>query len=212
MYPLTSTLRLMFKTFVLAPAGIAKSVLDAFYPIIAFIGGVVGVGCAMGLGAGWVGRTVLDWITGKKRDSKSKGKRGDKKRSDAGARSVRSVKISKSVRDGPKVGTPTKITTNRDEKKTAYSDSASGPEIVTPKHNAKLKLHPRGMHETDKTDEYGKRRKEEKRGSSKGMEERYAESAGYEQVFQGEAMATAREAFVLGTRRRTHAIDAGTRY
>ena len=204
MYPLTSTLRVMFKTFVLAPAGIAKSVLDVFYPIIAFVGGVVGVGCAMGLGAGWVGRTVLNWITGNKSGSKTKGKRGDRgqsKRSDMGGHPERSIKTSRSRAQGESRVLKTST-------KTAHSIPASGPEIVLPKHDTKFVLHQTHKPE-NRDDEKGGRR--ETRKPKRQPTRESGLPAGYEEVFQGEGRGTAREVHVVGTRKRTHTIGQGSR-
>ncbi|WVF70799.1 hypothetical protein IAT40_005593 [Kwoniella sp. CBS 6097] len=62
LYPILSIVKAIFRTFVLGPWGVIRGILDAFYPVYVFVGGVVGVGCVMGLGAGWVGRLMLDWV------------------------------------------------------------------------------------------------------------------------------------------------------
>ena len=205
MYPLTSTLRVMFKTFVIAPAGIAKAVLDVFYPIIAFVGGVVGVGCAMGLGAGWAGRTALEWLTGKKRRS-DKAKRGSS--GDKSTKSERSltVKTTQSKVEGSRRGKPRFATTRGDDR--SHSDSASGPEIVTPKHDTKFAHQQDNRHARDEVRAGDRARKD------KGSKEKSRKSAvdytqaGYEETFRGEGRGTAREAYVLGTRKRTHGIGS----
>jgi len=211
MYPLTSTLRVMFKTFVIAPAGIAKAVLDVFYPIIAFVGGVVGVGCAMGLGAGWAGRTALEWLTGKKRRSgkTKRGSSGDKsaKRRSGDTKSERSltVKTSQSKVEGSRRGKPRFATARGDR---SHSDSASGPEIVTPKHDTKFAHQQDDRHTRDEV------RAEDRSRKDKGSKEKSRKSAvdytpaGYEETFRGEGRGTAREAYVLGTRKRTHVIGS----
>lgn len=73
LYPFTSTIRLLTRTFLYTPLGIARSILAVFYPVYVFVGGVVGVGCVMGLGAGWAGKLGFDLITGRSRRSKRNG-------------------------------------------------------------------------------------------------------------------------------------------
>ncbi|WVR05786.1 hypothetical protein IAU60_002811 [Kwoniella sp. DSM 27419] len=90
--PIIAVLETCFRTFIMVPLGLARSVIEAFYPLYVFIGTVVGVGCALGAGAGLAGRTVLDWTlrwtgsstrkekTGKSRKRsarRSEGTRGD---------------------------------------------------------------------------------------------------------------------------------------
>lgn len=91
LYPVTATCRLFGRTFVLAPLGVISSVLAVFYPVYVFVGGVIGVGCVLGLGAGWIGKLVLDTLFGKKkkaagtttlrRSTSARGRNGKKRRS-----------------------------------------------------------------------------------------------------------------------------------
>jgi hypothetical protein len=76
LYPITATARLMGQTFVLAPFGIVSNVLAVFYPVYVFVAGVIGVGCVLGLGVGWVGKLFLDLLFGKKRRSAGHGRQG----------------------------------------------------------------------------------------------------------------------------------------
>ncbi|KAL1407699.1 hypothetical protein Q8F55_007132 [Vanrija albida] len=62
LYPVTSTSRLLAKTFVIAPLNVVYGLISALYPVYVFVGGVVGVGCFMGMGAGWIGQLGLGWI------------------------------------------------------------------------------------------------------------------------------------------------------
>jgi hypothetical protein len=62
LYPITSTLRLLGNTFLMAPLGVIRSVLSVFYPVYVFVGGVIGIGCVLGLGAAWTGQRVLDYL------------------------------------------------------------------------------------------------------------------------------------------------------
>lgn len=62
LYPVTSTSRLLARTFVIAPLNLVYGFLSALYPVYVFVGGVVGVGCFMGMGAGWIGQLGLSWI------------------------------------------------------------------------------------------------------------------------------------------------------
>ncbi|KAK8865794.1 hypothetical protein IAR55_000941 [Kwoniella newhampshirensis] len=60
LYPLTVTGRILFRTFVKGPWGVFRGIMEIFYPVYVFVGGVLGVGCVLGLGAGWVGKVILD--------------------------------------------------------------------------------------------------------------------------------------------------------
>ena len=64
LFPLTSTGQILLRIFVVTPYTWARAVGAAVYPVYVFVGGMVGVGCVMGLGAGWAGRKCLDWAVG----------------------------------------------------------------------------------------------------------------------------------------------------
>lgn len=86
LYPITATSKLLGRTFILAPLGVASSVLAVFYPVYVFVAGVIGIGCVLGLGAGWIGKMVLDLLFGssskKKTDKRSKSASAGKGRSE----------------------------------------------------------------------------------------------------------------------------------
>jgi hypothetical protein len=69
LYPITATLRLFGRTFILAPFSVISNAVAVFYPLYVFIAGVIGVGCVLGLGVGWVGKLFLDIVFGRKRPS-----------------------------------------------------------------------------------------------------------------------------------------------
>lgn len=69
--PFTFTGKLLGSAFIVAPYTWGRALLRAFYPIYVFVGGMIGVGCVMGLGAGWAGRKVLDLLTGRSKREKS---------------------------------------------------------------------------------------------------------------------------------------------
>nr|XP_019049100.1 hypothetical protein I302_02881 [Kwoniella bestiolae CBS 10118]OCF28030.1 hypothetical protein I302_02881 [Kwoniella bestiolae CBS 10118] len=62
LYPVIVVLGALYGTFVAAPLGVVGGILEAFYPLVMFVGGLVGVGLFLGLSVGWVGRWVLDGI------------------------------------------------------------------------------------------------------------------------------------------------------
>ena len=74
LYPFTSTARVIIKTFVLGPLAVVKNILAVLYPLYVFVGGVVGVGCVMGMGAGWIGKVGLEWVL-RRRDRRARSKR-----------------------------------------------------------------------------------------------------------------------------------------
>ncbi|KAK4688908.1 hypothetical protein P7C73_g1198, partial [Tremellales sp. Uapishka_1] len=65
LYPITATVRVMTRTFILTPWGLVTGLLRAFYPLYVFAAGVIGVGCVLGVGAGWIGKAVMNYVTGK---------------------------------------------------------------------------------------------------------------------------------------------------
>lgn len=69
LYPITATLRVLGRTFILAPFSVVSSAVSVFYPLYVFIAGVIGVGCVLGLGVGWAGKFFLDILFGRKRSS-----------------------------------------------------------------------------------------------------------------------------------------------
>lgn len=87
LYPLTASARLITRTFLLTPLALLQGVLAAFYPVYVFVGGVVGAGCVMGFGAGWVGKVGVELLTrrrgGKGKKSKSQAKASSKKTTSA---------------------------------------------------------------------------------------------------------------------------------
>lgn len=84
LHPLTSTIRVLSRTFLLAPLNMLGSVLAVFYPLYVFVAGVTGVGCVMGVGAGWMAKIGLDWMLGRRKSDKAK--RG-KRKVEGGSRS-----------------------------------------------------------------------------------------------------------------------------
>lgn len=72
LYPVTTTTRFMFRTFLFTPLGAVRAILAAFYPIYMFVGGIVGTGCVLGVGAAWAGRLGLDLLLGRRRGKTSK--------------------------------------------------------------------------------------------------------------------------------------------
>lgn len=71
LYPITATGRLLGRTLILAPLGVISSILAVFYPVYVFVAGVVGIGCVLGLGAGWIGKMALDLIFGSAKNKKA---------------------------------------------------------------------------------------------------------------------------------------------
>ena len=95
-----SPMRMFGRTFVLGPAGVAKSLLDTVWPLVVWGGGVVSVGCAMGLGAGVMGRLGVEWIGPKRpKSSRSSGKAKSKDR----AKSSTATSRSRSLRSAPTI-------------------------------------------------------------------------------------------------------------
>lgn len=86
LYPVTATVSILTRTFVFAPFGLVRTIMSAFYPVYVFVGSVIGVGCVLGMGAGWAGRKLLDRVLGRKKTSKSRSGRS-KSRSSASGRS-----------------------------------------------------------------------------------------------------------------------------
>lgn len=80
LYPVTATFRVLGRTFILAPLGVVSRIIAIFYPVYVFIGGIIGTGCVLGLGAWWIGKFTLDMLFG----SRSK-KTKDTKRNKAPA-------------------------------------------------------------------------------------------------------------------------------
>ncbi|OCF41391.1 hypothetical protein I317_04782 [Kwoniella heveanensis CBS 569] len=112
LYPVISVVRAIFWTFVMGPWGVIKGILDIFYPVYVFVGGVVGVGCVMGLGAGWVGRMALDWVIAWKNGTTSGQSGGQRQRSKTAGGATQ-------VQTGSRIG----ITGNNLSSKSARIDS-----------------------------------------------------------------------------------------
>ena len=68
-YPFTSTARVLGKAFVVGPLYYLQAVFALLYPLLSFVGGIIGVGCVMGMGAGWMGKITLEYLTKGKDDS-----------------------------------------------------------------------------------------------------------------------------------------------
>ena len=66
LYPVTSTARLLARTFILAPLSVVLSFLHALYPVYVFVGGVVGVGAFLGVAVGWLGRALMWLLLGRR--------------------------------------------------------------------------------------------------------------------------------------------------
>ncbi|KLT45256.1 hypothetical protein CC85DRAFT_153774 [Cutaneotrichosporon oleaginosum] len=79
LYPITSTFRLLARTFVLAPLIVVRNFLYALYPVYVFVGGVVGAGAFLGIAFGWVGRVLLNLLL-KPRSRRRKSPRSRSKR------------------------------------------------------------------------------------------------------------------------------------
>lgn len=62
LYPITSTFRLLARTFVIAPLTVVLGFLNALYPVYVFVGGIVGAGAFLGVAFGWIGRVLLSFI------------------------------------------------------------------------------------------------------------------------------------------------------
>lgn len=65
-YPLTSTTRLLSRTFIVAPLQVVQGLFQALYPVYVFVGGVLGLGCFLGMSAGWIGQYSLDLLLTRK--------------------------------------------------------------------------------------------------------------------------------------------------
>ncbi|WVQ85438.1 hypothetical protein IAT38_007603 [Cryptococcus sp. DSM 104549] len=79
LWPVTMSSRLFFRTFIRGPWGVIRGVLEMFYPLYVFAASVVGVGCVLGVGAGWVGRVCLGWFV-KWKEGGKKAREGKKSR------------------------------------------------------------------------------------------------------------------------------------
>lgn len=66
LYPLTSTTRLLSRTFIVAPLQVVQGIFQALYPVYVFVGGVLGLGCFLGMSAGWIGQYSLDLLLTRK--------------------------------------------------------------------------------------------------------------------------------------------------
>lgn len=76
LYPLTSTARLLSRTFIVGPLQLVTGLFQALYPAYVFVGGVLGLGCFLGMSAGYIGRYSLDFLltrrSSKNRKTRSK--------------------------------------------------------------------------------------------------------------------------------------------
>lgn len=78
-YPLTSTTRLLSRTFIVGPLQVVQGLFQALYPVYVFVGGVLGLGCFLGMSAGWIGQYSLDLLLARKSPGKRKARRKSKK-------------------------------------------------------------------------------------------------------------------------------------
>lgn len=83
LYPITSTTRLLSRTFIVGPLQIMNGLFQALYPAYVFIGGVLGLGCFLGVSAGYIGQYSLDFLLSRKsaNDRKSTRRKTKKHRS-----------------------------------------------------------------------------------------------------------------------------------
>lgn len=79
LYPVTSTARLMARTFIIAPLNVVLGIMHALYPVYVFVGGVLGVGAVLGVAAGWIGRLGMWVLLGRKSKPKKTKKRRSKR-------------------------------------------------------------------------------------------------------------------------------------
>lgn len=235
LYPLTSTGTLVFRTFVLAPLGVVRSVVNTFWPIIAFVGGVIVVGCFMGLIGGWMGRMGLDWVEKRMRGSSTKkGKGGKGTRS---AKSARSDRERRSERDRRPAGeerpepAARPIEVQHDSGRTGKSRRAESfrrsetrdrsardrstrhREARTPEDSPsdsgsihEIVTPPRRYGGHDERPRRSGEDKGKRRAIADENEEDYGH-AGFEDVWRGNGRATAREPNVTGTRKRSHMLE-----
>lgn len=89
LYPITSTTRLLSRTFIVGPLTIVNGIFQAMYPVYVFVGGVLGLGCFLGMTAGWLGQFSLDLLLSRKGAAKrNKQRRKSKKHSSQSAHSA----------------------------------------------------------------------------------------------------------------------------
>ncbi|WWC86122.1 uncharacterized protein L201_000993 [Kwoniella dendrophila CBS 6074] len=62
LYPVLSVFGLFYRAFIATPLGFIGKILETFYPLVIFVGGVISVGCIMGLISGYLGKLVLDKV------------------------------------------------------------------------------------------------------------------------------------------------------
>ncbi|CAD6584417.1 MAG: hypothetical protein TREMPRED_003837 [Tremellales sp. Tagirdzhanova-0007] len=88
LYPFTAVIILLTRAFILAPISVVSPfiiyVSSTLYPIVGWTAGVIGVGCAMGAGAGYLGKAGFDRLF---RKTKSRSTRHKKPRSSASRKS-----------------------------------------------------------------------------------------------------------------------------
>ena len=204
LYPLTSTVRLLSKTFIVGPWGVARSILGVFYPIYTFVGGVIGVGCVMGMGAGWVGKAVLDLIYGRAKK---------KRRRDKGKGKERASVRSSAPRDDPSTITSEPVLEPyRPAPIREYPRATSVP-LASPTRSSPLSAVSPNVGATRKPIKLDKKRVLDKLASTY-RDIQHVENAGYiplEGVRRGVDVAktTGRESVAIGTRRRVHGTPVG---
>lgn len=86
LYPITSTVRLLARTFILTPLNVVRGFLLALYPVYVFVGGVVGTGALLGIAFGWAGRVLTNLLVRpsqprRRRSKRSKTQRAPRERS-----------------------------------------------------------------------------------------------------------------------------------
>jgi len=232
LYPLTSTGTLIFRTFVLAPLGVVRSVINTFWPIIAFVGGVILIGCVMGLIGGWMGRLGLEWVDRRmRRGPARKGNAGKSARSVRGVRSERRARSERDQPSGEERSSREDRSARRAVPETAErfrrSDTVHRSEIQPRSNMDRSSRHHSRTPEDSPSDSgtahelvtpprgHGGHNTHSRRsGNDKGkrradaVEDEDYDHAGYEDAWRGAGRATAREPHVTGTRKRTHMLEA----
>lgn len=179
-YPITSTTRIMTRTFLLTPLNLVMNVVRALYPLWVFIGGTISIGCVLGVTAGWAGRVGLDWVLGRNRNRDRNPKKNKNNTTEANEQRPHDLKRTRSSRSSrsTRLSEPLKISV-RDKRPTSPS---SGDEPVP--HTPGSSVHPILTEGGGGWQERGS-----KKGWGAGVEEGYRTGTG-------------REGSVLGTRRR----------
>ncbi|ORX34247.1 hypothetical protein BD324DRAFT_637237 [Kockovaella imperatae] len=202
LYPLTSTIRILGRTFILGPLGMIRSMLGVFYPIYTFVGGVIGVGCVMGMGAGWVGQTVLDLIYGKSKNQVKKSSRR-RDRSTISARTS-SEPVNEHTVEATSHSHATSII--RSVRHSSVEPSKSKTQKSGPLSSVSSNVNPSAARKLVKPDKQGVLDK----FASNYEDEYRAEVPLKHTKASGDGVTTGREAQAIGTRKRLHASQSRT--